>query len=135
MNCSDVTPSRALGHHDTVVVLARVVDVSREFPPVHFDLSEHEANMFALALLIPGFAVETLIMRRNMTNPWHMKDVFGVTLEAVELRLEKLGVVPCKYEHEREAPIRRIQAELRNYQAEVERYVKWATTLPRPDHM
>ncbi|SAK69874.1 ImmA/IrrE family metallo-endopeptidase [Caballeronia ptereochthonis] len=66
------------------------VDTSREFAPVQLDEIENQANRFAMELLIPGFAVNILIEKRNITNFIRLTDAFAVSQLAMKLRLKKL---------------------------------------------
>ncbi|CCD36812.1 hypothetical protein BKIR_c15_5379 [Candidatus Paraburkholderia kirkii UZHbot1] len=72
----------------------RFVDSADDFVPVQLDEAERQANMFALELLIPSFAVEILIGKRNIGSFEALRDMFGVTELALEVKLKKLGLAP-----------------------------------------
>lgn len=69
----------------------RFVDTSRQFVPVQLDEMENQANRFALELLIPDFAVNILIEKRNITNFVRLTEEFAVSGFAMKRRLKKLG--------------------------------------------
>ncbi|SAL00654.1 hypothetical protein AWB78_05991 [Caballeronia calidae] len=69
----------------------RFVDTSRQFAPVQLDEIENQANRFALELLIPGFAVNILIEKQNVTDFIRLTEAFAVSQLAMKLRLKKLG--------------------------------------------
>jgi Zn-dependent peptidase ImmA (M78 family) len=139
--------------HPRITVNANSDDVSRRYAIAHelghymlrhgdyFEDTSHAlandprtlrdalANEFARELLMPGLAFETLIMRRNMVDPRQMIEVFGVSIENLEYRLEVLEWIPSK--RVREAPIRAMQAEIRAMEAEVRRIEQQAIDLAR----
>ncbi|BCQ23993.1 ImmA/IrrE family metallo-endopeptidase [Caballeronia sp. NK8] len=70
------------------------VDTADEFATVQLDAIERQANIFALELLIPGFAVEILIEKRNIGSFETLREMFGVTEIALEHKLKRLGWAP-----------------------------------------
>jgi Zn-dependent peptidase ImmA (M78 family) len=68
----------------------RFVDTAFQFWPVHYDRAEHQANQFALELLVPDFALNNMIEKRNITHPVRLKEIFAVSDLAIKLRLKKL---------------------------------------------
>jgi Zn-dependent peptidase ImmA (M78 family) len=69
------------------------VDTSREMTAGHYDVCERQANTFALELLMPRFAVDKSIMKRDITDFNELTNLFGVPEKAMHYRLRKLGWV------------------------------------------
>jgi Zn-dependent peptidase ImmA (M78 family) len=72
-----------------------------------------QASLFAQKLLVPDFALETAIMKRNILHPRDLMKLFGVTSFTLYYRLEELGWIPCKAD--RDAEKRAMRAELQAY--------------------
>ena len=68
----------------------RFVDTAFQFWPVHYDRAEHQANQFALELLVPDFALNFMIQKRKIMNPVQLEEIFAVSDLAMTLRLKKL---------------------------------------------
>ncbi|MDR5820766.1 ImmA/IrrE family metallo-endopeptidase [Caballeronia sp. LZ043] len=64
---------------------------SRQFSLYQLDEIENQANRFALEMLVPGFALNILIQKRNITNFHRLTDAFEVSELAMKLRLKQLG--------------------------------------------
>lgn len=73
---------------------ARFVDVEQELEPIQLDIRERQANLFALELLIPSFAVEILIYKRKIFSLEKLRTMFGVTDKALHYKLRRLGWLP-----------------------------------------
>ena len=69
----------------------RFVDTSLHFAPVHYDRAENQANRFAIELLMPDFAVNILIEKRNIKSFEQLTGIFWVSGQSMEFRLKKLG--------------------------------------------
>lgn len=78
----------ALGHGDYFE------DTVDQFAEIPRRLIELEANWFAAYLLVPGCAVEPLIMRRNIVNPLRLMKIFDVSEVVLETSLRRLGWLP-----------------------------------------
>jgi Zn-dependent peptidase ImmA (M78 family) len=83
-------------------------DEFKEFP---LSAKSRAAAGFARGLLMPGHAVEILMMKRHICDPRELVKMFVVPMTVLEQRLETLGWLPCK--EVREAAIRRRKAALR----------------------
>lgn len=68
-------------------------DSKNNFTMSHYDRREIEANQFAIELLIPEMAVNVLIKQRKITDVNELCRIFNVSLEAMSLRLKKLGFI------------------------------------------
>jgi Zn-dependent peptidase ImmA (M78 family) len=101
-------------------------DTSESFDPQPRRVRDWQANEFARELLMPAFAFEVLIMKRNMIETRRMLTFFGVSITNLEVRLERLRWIPSK--RVREAPIRAMEAELRR----MERQARYLPRMYRP---
>ncbi|WP_250465386.1 MULTISPECIES: ImmA/IrrE family metallo-endopeptidase [unclassified Caballeronia] len=72
----------------------RFVDTHRQLKYVQFKFREQQANDFALELLIPHFAVDILIEKRNITSYIKLAESFGVGTMAMRTKLKKMGWAP-----------------------------------------
>jgi Zn-dependent peptidase ImmA (M78 family) len=86
-------------------------DEFKEFP---LSSKSRAAATFARGVLMPAYAVEYLIMKRNICDPEELAKIFVMPMTMLDLRLETLGWLPCK--EVREAPIRAMEAELRRWE-------------------
>ncbi|SAL78441.1 hypothetical protein AWB74_05349 [Caballeronia arvi] len=68
----------------------RFVDTALQFWPVHYDRAEHQANQFALELLVPDFALNIMISKRNIMNFVRLTEIFAVSDLVMKHRLKKL---------------------------------------------
>ncbi|WP_244826021.1 MULTISPECIES: ImmA/IrrE family metallo-endopeptidase [unclassified Caballeronia] len=69
------------------------VDTAKQFVEVPRRLVELQANTFALELLIPGFAVDILIEKRNITSIKKLSEQFHVGQGAMTIKLGQMGWV------------------------------------------
>lgn len=60
----------------------------------HPKFERREANIFALALLMPADYITALIEQRNMTSPDALSQVLGVSTVALSYRLSQMGLLP-----------------------------------------
>jgi Zn-dependent peptidase ImmA (M78 family) len=96
------TVAHELGHHALHPQGNRFVDTERELDVRQRDIQERQANLFALELLIPGFVVEIVIMKWNITDVVKMAEQFAVPQDALVYKLQRLGWVPWKMDWERD---------------------------------
>ena len=55
------------------------VDTAKEFGRLQLDFYERQANDFALELLIPAFAADIMIMKRNVMKVARLSELFKVS--------------------------------------------------------
>jgi Zn-dependent peptidase ImmA (M78 family) len=65
------------------------VDTKKEFSASEIGFYEKQANIFALELLMPGVAINLLIMRRNMCATSELSDAFWVTESMMRWKLKR----------------------------------------------
>jgi Zn-dependent peptidase ImmA (M78 family) len=65
------------------------VDTKKEFSVSENDFYEQQANIFALELLMPGVAINLLIMKRNMCATSELSDAFCVSDSMMRWKLKR----------------------------------------------
>jgi Zn-dependent peptidase ImmA (M78 family) len=88
-----ITVAHQIGHH--VLEHGDYFLVGREqFDEVPRTVRGLMAGRFALELLVPGFMVEVVIMKRNVCDPRDIARIFAVPEVALVQRLRRLGWAP-----------------------------------------
>jgi Zn-dependent peptidase ImmA (M78 family) len=96
-------------------------DTAFELDPKRVILIEKQANLFAMELLIPGFIVEVVIMKLNITGFTEMIETFNVPDAALEHKLQILGWIPWNWKEKALGGWRRFQRNLEREERRWER--------------
>ncbi|KMZ13744.1 Zn peptidase [Candidatus Burkholderia humilis] len=88
--CQRFTIAHELGHY-ALRHGDSFEDSADQFVEIPRRLVELEANKFAAFLLVPGSAVEHLIMRRNIVDPQRLMEIFDVSEVVLETSLDDSG--------------------------------------------
>jgi Zn-dependent peptidase ImmA (M78 family) len=94
------------------------VCVERDFGQSQPDFVEQSANIFALELLMPGFLVKFVIVKRNVGTVEKLTEMFDVSTEALIHKLRRLGWVPWTIDWDR--GWKREKAKFERYQRKIE---------------